>query len=107
MGFALTENSLCSSDGMSESRFGPEGTLCMGSFDGDFRVSILRPGSEPRAMYAHPTPGVAIKFSLSAVDKAGVVPTSDKWFKRNCNDVLGRQCTPAERADVLAYLLSL
>jgi hypothetical protein len=31
----------------------------------------------------------------------------DKWFKRNCNDVLGRACTPSEKADVLAYLLSL
>ena len=29
----------------------------------------------------------------------------DKWFKRNCNDVLGRACTASEKADVLAYLL--
>ena len=31
----------------------------------------------------------------------------EKWFKRNCNDVLGRECTLAEKGDVLAYLLSL
>jgi len=31
----------------------------------------------------------------------------EKWFRRNCNDVLGRACTPAEKGDVLAYLLSL
>jgi hypothetical protein len=31
----------------------------------------------------------------------------EKWFKRNCNDVLGRACTPLEKGDVLAYLLSL
>jgi hypothetical protein len=31
----------------------------------------------------------------------------DKWFKRNCNDVLGRSCTAAEKSDVLAYLISL
>lgn len=31
----------------------------------------------------------------------------DKWFKRNCNDVLGRSCTSAEKADVLSYLISL
>ena len=30
---------------------------------------------------------------------------SEKWFGRNCNDVLGRACTSAEKADVLAYLL--
>ena len=30
----------------------------------------------------------------------------EKWFKRNCNDVLGRACTAQEKGDVLAYLLS-
>jgi len=32
---------------------------------------------------------------------------SEKWFRRNCNDVIGRECTAAEKADVLAWLLSL
>lgn len=31
---------------------------------------------------------------------------TEKWFKRNCNDVLTRACTPAEKADFVAYLLS-
>ena len=31
----------------------------------------------------------------------------EKWFKRNCNDVLGRECTAGEKADVLAWLISL
>ena len=30
---------------------------------------------------------------------------AEKWFKRNCSDVLGRACTSAEKGDVLAYLL--
>ena len=30
-----------------------------------------------------------------------------KWFKRNCNDVLGRLCTAQEKGDVLAYLLTI
>ncbi len=30
-----------------------------------------------------------------------------KWFKRNCNDVLDRECTPQEKGDVLTYLLSV
>ena len=30
-----------------------------------------------------------------------------KWFKRNCNDVLDRECTPQEKGDVLSYLLSV
>ena len=29
----------------------------------------------------------------------------DKWFRRNCNDVLSRECTAVEKADVLAWLL--
>jgi hypothetical protein len=43
-----------------------------------------------------------------------VVPTRysdpanvEKWFKRNCNDVLGRECTATEKADALAFLLGL
>jgi hypothetical protein len=31
----------------------------------------------------------------------------EKWFKRNCNDVLGRECTAGEKADLLAWLISL
>jgi hypothetical protein len=31
----------------------------------------------------------------------------EKWFRRNCNDVLGRPCTAAEKGDVLVYLMSL
>jgi hypothetical protein len=31
----------------------------------------------------------------------------EKWFRRNCNDVLNRSCTAQEKGDVLAYLLSL
>jgi photosystem II stability/assembly factor-like uncharacterized protein len=31
----------------------------------------------------------------------------EKWFRRNCNDVVGRECTAAEKADVLGWLISL
>ena len=31
----------------------------------------------------------------------------DKWFRRNCNDVLGRACAAQEKGDVLQYLMSL
>jgi mono/diheme cytochrome c family protein len=33
--------------------------------------------------------------------------TAEKWFKRNCNDVIGRPCTNQEKGDVLAYLMQL
>ena len=32
---------------------------------------------------------------------------TEKWFRRNCNDVLARECSAAEKADVLAWLISL
>ena len=38
---------------------------------------------------------------FTALDK------TEKWFRRNCNDVLKRECTAAEKGDVLAYLMSL
>jgi hypothetical protein len=31
----------------------------------------------------------------------------EKWFRRNCKDVLARECSAAEKADVLAWLMSL
>ena len=32
---------------------------------------------------------------------------TEKWFRRNCNDVLGRECNAGEKADVLAWLAGL
>lgn len=31
----------------------------------------------------------------------------EKWFKRNCNDVLGRECTAQEKADLLSWLMTV
>ena len=31
----------------------------------------------------------------------------EKWFRRNCNDVVGRECSAGEKADVLAWLMTL
>ncbi|MGA7178332.1 MAG: DUF1924 domain-containing protein [Thiobacillaceae bacterium] len=31
----------------------------------------------------------------------------EKWFRRNCRDVLGRVCTPEEKADFIVFLLSI
>ncbi len=28
----------------------------------------------------------------------------EKWFKRNCTEVLGRECTPQEKGDWLAWM---
>lgn len=31
----------------------------------------------------------------------------DTWFRLNCQDVVGRDCTAGEKADVLSWLISL
>lgn len=35
------------------------------------------------------------------------VAKTQKWFKRNCKDVVGRECTAQEKGDVLTWLISL
>jgi len=32
---------------------------------------------------------------------------TEKWFRRNCNDVLGRECSAEEKADVVAWLRTI
>jgi hypothetical protein len=32
---------------------------------------------------------------------------TENWFRLNCRDVIGRECTAAEKADVLSWLISL
>jgi len=34
-------------------------------------------------------------------------PKVEKWFKRNCNDVLARECSTQEKADVLSWLMTI
>ena len=31
----------------------------------------------------------------------------EKWFKRNCQWVPGRECTPKEKGDFITYMISL
>jgi hypothetical protein len=28
----------------------------------------------------------------------------EKWFGRNCKEIVGRACTPSEKADFIAYM---
>lgn len=30
----------------------------------------------------------------------------DKWFRRNCKEVIGRECSAAEKSDFLRYLIA-
>ncbi|MFZ1342962.1 DUF1924 domain-containing protein [Thiothrix eikelboomii] len=31
----------------------------------------------------------------------------EKWFKRNCKDVLSRECTALEKGDILTFLMAI
>jgi hypothetical protein len=59
------------------------------------------PAGTPRRAEIAPLAPAANPQRFTSLEKA------DKWFKRNCNDVLGRPCTSEEKGDVLAYLMSL
>lgn len=65
--------------------------------------------SDPRGDGRHVVTGKPIKPMAPAAnpDRFTDRARSDKWFRRNCHDVLGRPCTAREQADVLAYLMSL
>ena len=57
----------------------------------------------------HIVTGKAIKPLAPSANSARFTDEAkvDKWFKRNCNDVLGRECSAQEKADVLAWLMSI
>ncbi len=39
-------------------------------------------------------------------DRYSDIAETEKWFKRNCDSVLGRQCTPAEKGDFITFMIS-
>lgn len=66
-------------------------------------------GAAPTQPGKHATTGKAIGALAPAfnAERFSDAATSDKWFRRNCNDVMGRECSAAEKADVLSWLLTL
>lgn len=62
-------------------------------------------------------PGAAGKHVITGKVIAPIAPVAgsarftdaaktDKWFRRNCKEVVGRECTAVEKADVLRFLLT-
>lgn len=66
-------------------------------------------GQPPTAEGRHANTGKTIAPLAPAFNAQAFTDTAkvDKWFRRNCKDVLARECSAAEKADVLAYLNSL
>ena len=65
--------------------------------------------ADPRRPGRHAVTGKSIRPLAPGADPTRFTDRAraEKWFKRNCNDTLGRECTAAEKADLLAYLMSL
>ena len=63
----------------------------------------------PRAPGKHNTTGKDIlPLAPSATpERFADAAKVEKWFKRNCNDVLKRACTAQEKGDFMAYVLSV
>lgn len=66
-------------------------------------------GSPPSKPGKHASTGKSIDAMAPAVNAKAFTDTAkvDKWFRRNCKDVLQRECSPGEKADVLAYLIGI
>lgn len=66
-------------------------------------------GTPPTAEGKHASTGKPIAPLAPAFNPKAFTDTAkvDKWFRRNCKDVLARECSAGEKADVLAYLNSL
>ena len=66
-------------------------------------------GPVPLGMGRHAGTGKAIEPLAPAANPRRFTDAAktEKWFRRNCNDVLGRECSAGEKADVLAWLMSL
>ncbi len=58
------------------------------------RHAVTGRGLQPLAPSANPS-----RFTDAA--------KAEKWFRRNCRDVLDRECTAAEKADLIAWLAGL
>ncbi len=63
-------------------------------------------GTAPTAPGKHASTGKVIEPLAPAANPLRFTDTAkvNKWFTRNCKDVLARECSAAEKADVLAWL---
>jgi Domain of unknown function (DUF1924) len=58
-----------------------------------------RPGQTPAGKPINP---VAVSAAPARYTDPAKV---EKWFRRNCNEVLGRECTAIEKGDWLTYMM--
>lgn len=66
-------------------------------------------GAVPTQAGKHASTGKSIAPLAPAFNPERFVDAAktEKWFRRNCNDVMGRECSAAEKADVVGWLRTL
>lgn len=77
-----------------------------------FGVSAKMPGctschtDDPAQPGRHVVTDKAIKPLAPRANEARLADAAkaEKWFRRNCGEVVGRECTAAEKADFVAFL---
>ena len=64
---------------------------------------------DPRKPGRHTVTGKPIEPMAPAMNPQRLTDAAkvEKWFKRNCKDVLDRECTAQEKGDLITYLRSL
>ncbi len=64
-------------------------------------------GNDTRASGRNPAGKTIEAMALSASPARYSDPAKvEKWFKRNCSEVLGRECSPLEKGDWLTFMIS-
>ncbi len=76
---------------------------------GDAESCATCPTEAPKAVGRHNKTHKEVEPLAPVANKARFTDPAkvEKWFKRNCKETLGRLCTPQEKADFAAYVLSV
>lgn len=66
-------------------------------------------GAVPTQAGKHASTGKPIAALAPAFNPERFVDAAktEKWFRRNCKDVMGRECSAAEKVDVISWLRTL
>ena len=83
-------------------------TFFTGKHGGEWSCATCH-GVLPVTAGRHASTGKAIDPLAPAANPRAFTDSArvDKWFRRNCKDVLQRECTAGEKADLLAWLTKL
>ncbi|MBF0143006.1 MAG: DUF1924 domain-containing protein [Magnetococcales bacterium] len=74
--------------------------------EGNDRSCVTCHTGDPKQAGKHPKTGKAIEPMAQSVNVQRFTDPAkvEKWFGRNCRQVLGRECTPQEKGNILTYL---